>query len=205
MPKGPLVLHLKLEPKRSHDPDDIKEGNSRPRTSGNISYDVIYDTGHSFLPARYFSKGPSGGRGIVGKARNHFEAKTFKLVDVFDVIRPKSTKNDPAGSLEIQELRAGNITSVGGIEGDLRHITVRPTKGPSLEAQIIKEGDILFAHRGPIGRVAYVADTDLDRIGLWASQTLLRLKFQMQHQRPFGHRMLRWTDKTSTSVARTVA
>jgi hypothetical protein len=34
---------------------------------------------------------------------------------------------------------------------------------------------------------------------------LLRLKFQMQHQRPFGHRMLRWTDKTSTSVARTVA
>jgi len=43
------------------------------------------------------------------------------------------------------------------------------------------------------------ASTVRDRTGL------LRLKFQMQHQRPFGHRMLRWTDKTSTSVARTVA
>jgi FkbM family methyltransferase len=33
----------------------------------------------------------------------------------------------------------------------------------------------------------------------------LRLKFQMQHSEPFGHRMLRWTYETSTSAARTVA
>ena len=34
---------------------------------------------------------------------------------------------------------------------------------------------------------------------------LLRLKLQVQHRRPFGHRMLRWTDEASTSAARNVA
>ena len=34
---------------------------------------------------------------------------------------------------------------------------------------------------------------------------LLRLKFQVQHPEPAGHRMLRWTDEASTSAARNVA
>ena len=34
---------------------------------------------------------------------------------------------------------------------------------------------------------------------------LLRLKFQVQHPQPAGHRMLRWTDEASTSAARNVA
>jgi ABC-type Fe3+ transport system permease subunit len=34
---------------------------------------------------------------------------------------------------------------------------------------------------------------------------MLRLKFQVQHPRPTGHRMLRWTDEASTSAARNVA
>jgi len=33
----------------------------------------------------------------------------------------------------------------------------------------------------------------------------LRLKFQVQHLEPVGHRMLQWTDEASTSAARTVA
>jgi len=36
-------------------------------------------------------------------------------------------------------------------------------------------------------------------------EALLRLKFQVQHARPSGHRMLRWTNDTSTSTARNVA
>ena len=36
-------------------------------------------------------------------------------------------------------------------------------------------------------------------------KALLRLKLQVQHPRPAGHRMLRWTDDTSTSTARNVA
>jgi hypothetical protein len=34
---------------------------------------------------------------------------------------------------------------------------------------------------------------------------LLRLKHQVQHPAPVGHRMLRWTNDTSTSTARNVA
>jgi hypothetical protein len=33
----------------------------------------------------------------------------------------------------------------------------------------------------------------------------LRLKFQVQHRWPDGHRMLRWTDEASTSAVRSVA
>jgi len=33
----------------------------------------------------------------------------------------------------------------------------------------------------------------------------LSLKFQVQHPRPSGHRMLQWTNDTSTSTARNVA
>jgi len=36
-------------------------------------------------------------------------------------------------------------------------------------------------------------------------RTQLRLKFQVQHPAPSGHRMLRWTNDTSTSTARNVA
>jgi hypothetical protein len=34
---------------------------------------------------------------------------------------------------------------------------------------------------------------------------LLRLKIEVQHPRPAGRRMLRWTDEASTSAARNVA
>jgi len=34
---------------------------------------------------------------------------------------------------------------------------------------------------------------------------VLRLKFQVQHPAPAGHRMLRWINDTSTSTARNVA
>ena len=36
-------------------------------------------------------------------------------------------------------------------------------------------------------------------------ERLLRLKFQVQHPAPAGHRMLRWINDTSTSTARNVA
>jgi len=37
------------------------------------------------------------------------------------------------------------------------------------------------------------------------SRTPLRLKFQVQHPRPSGHRMLQWTNDTITSASRNVA
>jgi integrase len=40
---------------------------------------------------------------------------------------------------------------------------------------------------------------------LSSARRLLRLKFQVQHPGPFGHRMLGWTDEASTSAARSAA
>ena len=58
------------------------------------------------------------------------------------------------------------------------------------KVQAVAADDILFG-----------GGIDLSSIGF----TELRLKFQVQHPRPAGHRMLRWTDDTSTSTARNVA
>lgn len=55
----------------------------------------------------------------------------------------------------------------------MRRITVRSTLAAGLEEQIIKPGDILFAHRGPVGHVAYVSDADVQGGDMWAGQTLL--------------------------------
>ncbi len=45
-----------------------------------------------------------------------------------------------------------------------------------LEEQVVKPGDILFAHRGPIGRVAYVTEAEVQENKNWAGQTLLILR-----------------------------
>ena len=47
----------------------------------------------------------------------------------------------------------------------------------------------------------YLAENDKLRL----SVRVLRLKHQVQHPAPVGHRMLRWTNGTSTSTARNVA
>jgi membrane-anchored protein YejM (alkaline phosphatase superfamily) len=43
------------------------------------------------------------------------------------------------------------------------------------------------------------------QIVFYLPELMLRLKFQVQHPEPTGHRMLRWTDEASTSAARNVA
>ncbi|PRY89501.1 restriction endonuclease subunit S [Donghicola tyrosinivorans] len=141
-----------------------------------VSYEEIEEAGYSLNPSRYMIKGPAGRRDIDEITRNGFEAKKFKLSDLFEVIRPKETKNAEEGTLEIRELRAGNITPNGEIEGDFRRINIRASRQLSLEEQEIKAGDILFAHRGSIGRVAYISEADKDNIGLWAGQTLFILR-----------------------------
>lgn len=89
------------------------------------------------------------------------------------MIRPKTTRKDPVGTFEIQEVRAGNISRNGEIVGSLSRVTVRSTLEGGLEEQVIKPGDILFAHRGAIGRVAYVTESNVQEGKIWASQTLM--------------------------------
>ena len=61
----------------------------------------------------------------------------------------------------------------------------------------------LFAMPQGITRIE-IKLADLYDADVVALRVQLRLKFQVQHSRPTGHRMLRWTDEASTSSARNV-
>ena len=66
-----------------------------------------------------------------------------------------------------------------------------------------ERGVILAEHRrgASLGAIGLLLGRSASTIG----RELLRLKFQVQHPEPAGHRMLRWTDEASTSAARNVA
>ncbi|MBU2936464.1 MULTISPECIES: hypothetical protein [Pacificibacter] len=133
----------------------------------------IRSAGDTLKPARYLVTGPAGGRNLAEHFRNAFYPGKYKLADLFEITRPKTTRHDPVGTFEIQEVRAGNISANGEITGQLRRISIRSTLAIGLEEQLIKPGDILFAHRGPIGHATYVTDATTQKSPMWAGQTLL--------------------------------
>ena len=126
-----------------------------------VSIEEIHSAGDTLVPTRFLSKGPVGGRGLSAQFTNLRTPTKFRLADLFEIIRPKTTRDDPVGDFRIQEVRAGDITPNGEISGASRKIFIRETLERGLADQVIKSGDVLFAHRGPIGRVAYVRDTDV--------------------------------------------
>lgn len=175
-------------------PDLIGAAPSRSssvRSSGLISVSEIRSAGDSLNPARYLATGPAGGGNLAEHFNNAFRPTKYRLADFFDIIRPKTTKSDPVGTLTIQEIRAGNISANGEISGMPRRISVRATLAIGLEEQVIKPGDILFAHRGPIGHVAYVADADVHETKIWASQTLLIFRARKKNS---GDRNMQYCD-----------
>ncbi|MEP2878157.1 MAG: hypothetical protein ABJP13_00040 [Sulfitobacter sp.] len=143
------------------------------RKSAFIPVSDIRSAGDTLKPSRYLVTGPAGGQNLAEHFNNVFRPAKYRLADLFEIIRPKATKHDPVGTFAIQEVRAGNISANGEITGELRKIVVRSTLAIGLEEQVIKPGDILFAHRGPIGHVTYVTSTDVEDTNIWASQTLL--------------------------------
>lgn len=161
------------------------------RTSAMISVDEIRSAGNILKPSRYLGTGPGGGQGGPNYIRNILFGTEHRLADYFDIIRPKTTRNDPVGDFSIEEVNAGNITYNGELFGDKRRITVRSTVAPRLEEQIIKRGDILFAHRGAIGHAAFVTDADVRENNLWAGQTLFILRVR---KRASGDKNLRYCD-----------
>jgi hypothetical protein len=138
-----------------------------------VTVDNIRSLGDSLAPKRYLSKGPVGGRGIGEVFRNIHTPSTHKLADLFEIIRPKTTKDNPTGTMQINELRPGDISENGNLSGAFRKIHVKPALETGLQEQKIKAGDILFAHRGPIGRVGYVTQADVEAADMWAAQSLL--------------------------------
>lgn len=138
-----------------------------------VSVNDIRSAGGSLKPSRYHAMGPIGGSNLRQRLGNVSRPPKHKLIDFFEVIRPKTTRKDPVGTLELHEVRAGNISRNGEIVGLLSRVAVRSTLEGGLEEQVIKPGDILFAHRGPIGRVAYVTEANAQGGKIWASQTLM--------------------------------
>jgi len=124
------------------------------------------------IPRRYLDKGPTGGGNLTTRINNIIESSNYRLADIFEVIRPKTIRDDPVGTLIIDEVRGVNISRFGEIMGDLRDVRVRSTLKSRFDEQRLRPGDIVFAHRGPIGRVAYVSEQNLQDGDLWAGQTL---------------------------------
>jgi len=151
----------------------VSKANEYSRKVADIPLSDIRSAGDTLKPARYLVTGPSGGRNPAEVFRNAFFPGKHKLADLFEIIRPKTTRHDPVGTFEIQEVRAGNISENGEITGQLRRIGIRSTLAIGLEEQLIKPGDILFAHRGPIGHATYVTDATTQKSPMWAGQTLL--------------------------------
>jgi hypothetical protein len=138
-----------------------------------VSVDEIRSAGDCLKPARYIGTGAAGGRDFAERIHNILNPTEYRLADIFDVVRPKTTKHDPVGTLKVQEVRSGNISANGEILGALRTINVRSTLAGGLEEQMIKPGDILFAHRSPIGHVAYITNENIPDGKTWAGQSVL--------------------------------
>jgi len=148
-----------------------RRANSRKSTF--IPVSDIRSAGDTLKPSRYLVTGPAGGGNLAEHFNNVFRPSKYKLADLFEIIRPKTTRHDPVGTVDIQEVRAGDISAKGEITGELRKLTVRSTVAIGLEEQVIKSGDIVFAHRGPIGRVTYMTEADFQKADIWAAQSLL--------------------------------
>lgn len=140
-----------------------------------VSQDEIGAAGFTLQPARYLSTNRGQTGNLATSLRLLRNPTKNRLADYFDIIRPKATTSDPVGEL-LWEIRAGNLTEMGEITPDYRKVTVRETKRSSLEEQRLRNGDILFAHRGPIGRVAYVWDKRDNGNELWASQSVMIIR-----------------------------
>ena len=148
--------------------------------SGLISIDEIRTSGDNLTPKRYLAKGPAGGRSIADVFSNIQTPSKYRLADLFEVIRPKTTKNNSTGDGEIDELRPSDIRESGDLSGTFRKITLRDTVKSGLQEQKLNAGDLIFAHRGPVGRIGYVTKDDIQNGVLWAAQSLLIIRPRKQ-------------------------
>jgi hypothetical protein len=147
-----------------------------PGKGQKIPLEEVRSVVDTLKPTRYISTGPTGGSSLLSAFRNSRSHTKHKLSELFDVIRPKTTRHDPTGENEVREVRPGDISRSGEVLDATRKIWVRETVPISLERQKLQVGDILFAHRGPIGRVAYVTKDDVSARDRWAAQSLVIIR-----------------------------
>lgn len=141
-----------------------------------VSIDQIQSAGNTLKPTRFISTGRVGGENISTLFKNIRTPTTYKLADLFEIIRPKTSKSDPVGDLKIQEIRGGDISEFGELLKSSKAVHIRSTLKSNFENQMLKFQDIVFAHRGPIGRVAYITEANIESSDRWASQSLVIIR-----------------------------
>ncbi|MBU2991890.1 hypothetical protein Q4555_14390 [Octadecabacter sp. 1_MG-2023] len=151
-----------------------------PGKSTSVSIDEIKAAGSLLSPRRYLAVGPTGGNSIGAVFKNSRTPPKHKLIQLFKIIRPKTTKKDPNGEFAIKELRPSDISERGDLSGSYREIQVRKGTESNLEPQKLRRNDVVFAHRGSIGRVCYITDDDIEQTDLWAAQSLLIFRARKQ-------------------------
>jgi hypothetical protein len=155
---------------------DLRLEAARERAQA-ATIEEINAAGNTLKPSRYIAKNAVGGTGLANFFSNTRIIPKYRLADLFMVVRPKTTRDDPTGQLSINEIRAGDISELGEALNASRKIAVRTSMETNLSDQVIRAGDILFAHRGPIGRVAYIRDTDLNPLrDTYAAQSVLIIR-----------------------------
>jgi len=141
-------------------------------TSALVSVDDLQAAGGTLLPRRYLVTGPVGGSDLATHFKNARNATGYRLADLFEIIRPKTIRDDPVGTFPIQEISGVNISQFGELSDKPRKANIRSTSQARFDEQRLRPGDIVFAHRGPIGRVVYLSKDNLADRDLWAGQTL---------------------------------
>ncbi|MEO9844488.1 MAG: restriction endonuclease subunit S [Roseobacter sp.] len=141
--------------------------------SENVTRDEIKSAGDTLFPSRYLARGPTGGNSISTAFRNIRTPPKHRLVDLFEIIRPKALKKDAAGDAVVTELRPSDISMRGDLHGTSRVVNVRAGSESNFDNQKLSEGDVVFAHRGPVGRVCYITQEDIAETDLWAAQSLM--------------------------------
>ena len=154
---------------------------------------------------------------IFTELRNTFRSG-YILRDVLEVVDSLSF-NTQAQRRELSQLyetrirRMGNAGRNGG-----EYYTPRPLIRAMIKVVAPKIGDTIFD--GVVGPASFLCEAyeykrrddltaskfeTLQTKTFFGQEKKLRLKHQVQHPRPAGHRMLRWTSDTSTSTVRNVA
>lgn len=153
-----------------------------------VTLDDVQSAGSSLNPSRYLARGPTGGKSIAAVFRNLKAPSKHLMIDFFEIIRPKTVKKDASGNAVVTELRPSDISMRGDLLGSCRVVSVRKGSESNLNDQKLREGDIVFAHRGAVGRVCYITEDDIADKDLWAAQSLLIFRPRKQssgNSRPY--------------------
>lgn len=160
-------------------PTDVRKVREVRGKAQRVTFDDVRVANGSLAPVRYLASGPLRGRTITEAFSRMRNPEGVRLADLFDVIRPKTTRDERWGEYGVREVTPSDLSEFGEITGASRRISVRHGVYVGLEEQRLKADDILFTLKGRVGRVGYVfgtkeaEDQDHDR---WASQSLMIIR-----------------------------